>query len=364
MKKILSFVMMILVVSSMLACMVFANPDSDAEADATENEAVTEENAAEDTNAEEPSEDVIYDKQVGIEVDMPASYLENQDKVFLNVTALPVMEGFYLMMIDLYPAPFEELAVMDEAAFAEIDEKAINGMFLFRVLDKVLPQEDLVEWCETKLGMSADLLELAATYEDKNGDSWSCYVYTADKNDIPENLDEEYVPIYEAVIEDLNEAKKDVRLGEIVNLAEENTGKSISFVTTDVDGNEVTSEEIFAGAEYTMLNCWASWCGPCKAELPEIEKMSKDFEAKGGQVVGILMDGNTEKGLTDGKAIMEENGVTYLNVINTEEIDAQVSLTAYPTTFFIDSKGTIVGDAVIGADLEGYITIMNGLLGE
>lgn len=140
--------------------------------------------------------------------------------------------------------------------------------------------------------------------------------------------------------------------------------KVLSFTTTDMDGKEVTSKEIFGESKYTMVNCWASWCGPCVRELPEIEEMSKEFEKKGGRVIGILMDGGEAAGLAGGKDIIADTGVTYLNIIGNREINAALRLKAYPTTFFVDSDGAIVGEAVIGAYTSRYISIMNGLLGE
>ncbi len=168
----------------------------------------------------------------------------------------------------------------------------------------------------------------------------------------------------EAVTSEADEKATDPAASGTDDTTPEGSGKKLIFVTTDVDGNEIDSAELFSRAEYTMVNCWASWCGPCVREMPEIEQMSGDFASRGGQVVGILMNGNTAGGLSDGRAVIERTGVTYLNIVSNEDIDSQVDLFAYPTTFFVDSAGTVVGEPIVGAIPESYISTMNGLLGK
>lgn len=309
------------------------------------------------------NDNVISDEMVGIEIGMPKAYLDNKDKVFLDHAGGQIEEGLFVLEAILYPAPYEELIAMDQAAFGEASQKTIDAMFLFRALDEKWSQDDVAKWCKDTINLDTERLELVATF-DQDGDKWSCYGYFANQDDIPENLGDEISPIYESIIDEFNELKTDVKLKEMKNPALENDGKQLVFTSKDVDGNDVTSEEIFAGAEYTMVNCWASWCGPCIQELPEIEEMSKDFEARGGQVIGILMDGDKNAGLADGKDILADTGVTYLNVISNADIAAQVSIVAYPTTYFVDSNGTIIGEAVIGAAPDRYISKMNELLGE
>lgn len=354
-RKLLISVLMMLVLTVSMVAVAFAEP-----ADAVKI-ADTDDNA--ETTA---GEDVIVNEQLGIEIDVPASYLENQDKVYLANTGGQIDEGFYIAELDLYPVAYDELVALaaDDPKFAEISDKAMGVVLMIRANDANWTKEAVIDWCNTNLFVDAEKIELATTYEDEEGTNWSCYVYKSNTDEIPEDLDEELKPVFESIVSEIYEAEDSIRLIEMFNPAADNTGKTLTFETTDVDGNAVTSEEIFAGADYTMVNCWASWCGPCIRELPEIEEMSKEFKEKGGQVIGILMDGNLEKGLADGKDIMAKSGVTYLNIINTEEINTQVKLTAYPTTYFVDSNGVIVADAVIGADPESYITTMNELLGE
>lgn len=68
------------------------------------------------------------------------------------------------------------------------------------------------------------------------------------------------------------------------------TGKELRFETTDLDGNPVRSEELFAQHKVTMLNIWATWCGPCKGELRELGDINRRVQEKNGAIIGILSD--------------------------------------------------------------------------
>ena len=91
-----------------------------------------------------------------------------------------------------------------------------------------------------------------------------------------------------------------------------NIGDVLSFETTDLDGNPVKSEDLFAGHKVTMINVWGTWCTHCIIELPDLEELSHELEGKGCQLVGLCDDalGGDEAILNEAKQILEENGVT------------------------------------------------------
>ena len=144
--------------------------------------------------------------------------------------------------------------------------------------------------------------------------------------------------------------------------AEEESGYIISFTTTDVDGNEITSEDLFAENKYTMVNCWASWCPPCIRESPDLDKLNEEFKEQGCGVIGVLTDGNDETGLAEGKLILQDAEVTYTNLIPWEGFD-ELGINAFPTSFFVDSKGMVVGEVVLGARFRSYRKVLKDLLG-
>ena len=123
--------------------------------------------------------------------------------------------------------------------------------------------------------------------------------------------------------------------------------------TVDLEGQQVFISEVCAAGKLTMVNLWASWCPPCVRELPELEGLYQKYKESGLAVVGILLDA-MDGGLQAGKELMQQAGITYLNVLPTSELLAFVSSQYIPVTFFLNEKGEMVGEAVIGADPAAY----------
>ena len=129
----------------------------------------------------------------------------------------------------------------------------------------------------------------------------------------------------------------------------------VSFETQDLKGVTVNSEDLFAGYKVTMINIWATWCGPCKAELPELEKLNKELAGKDCQIIGICDDTADDKVLiAEAQTILEENGVTFTNLIQTDEIRGLLPTSVYPISFFVDSEGIMLVHPVEGANPKLY----------
>lgn len=92
-----------------------------------------------------------------------------------------------------------------------------------------------------------------------------------------------------------------------------------------------------------MLNFWATWCPPCKAEMPAME----EFHKEAGNDVLILAV-NIDPHL-DVKAFVDENGITFPIPLDAEDkVNEMYQVLSIPTTYFIDTKGNI-GNKYIGA---------------
>lgn len=92
-----------------------------------------------------------------------------------------------------------------------------------------------------------------------------------------------------------------------------------------------------------MLNFWATWCPPCKAEMPAMEEFHKEA---GDEVVILAV--NIDPHL-DVKAFIDENGITFPIPLDEEDkVNETYQVLSIPTTYFIDTKGNI-GNKYIGA---------------
>ncbi len=164
--------------------------------------------------------------------------------------------------------------------------------------------------------------------------------------------------------EDVTETKE-----ENLNNEAQNNGLLSSFTATTLDGKEV-DESIFEG-KITMVNIWATFCGPCIREMPDLQKLHKAYKDKDFQIVGICCDIYKANGVYDegmineAKAIVEETGVRYLNLLPSDDLDEKKlnSVTSVPETFFVDEKGNLIGSSYIGSrSYEDWAVIIDSVL--
>lgn len=141
---------------------------------------------------------------------------------------------------------------------------------------------------------------------------------------------------------------------------------------------EELTVDVFADYDLTLVNAFATWCGPCIKEIPELDQLRKDFADKNVNVIGVALDTkvptkeNNVTGVLDQNAVnkvgelIEKTGVTY--PMYTPDMTmwdgALTTIESLPTTFFVDSCGNIVGEAYIGArSLEDWTKIVEFEMG-
>ncbi|MGP8314431.1 cytochrome c biogenesis protein CcdA [Enterocloster aldenensis] len=130
--------------------------------------------------------------------------------------------------------------------------------------------------------------------------------------------------------------------------AEEQTLPAIDFTLTDQYGNTHTLSD-YKG-KTVFLNFWATWCPPCRAEMPDIQKLYETYDTEGDDalvVLGIAAPGmgseRSEEGIKD---FLDEHGYTYPVLMDTTgDIFMGYGVFSYPTTFMIDKDGNVFGYA-------------------
>ena len=133
----------------------------------------------------------------------------------------------------------------------------------------------------------------------------------------------------------------------------QNKGNYKDFTVTDKDGKEVKLSE-FIGKPI-VVNFWASWCPPCKAELPHFDKLSKEYQGK----VHFLMVNLSGENKESVKNFVESNGYAFPLYFDDKDSGQKAySVSSIPVTVFITADGNIGSQrmgAMSEATLRNYI---------
>lgn len=136
---------------------------------------------------------------------------------------------------------------------------------------------------------------------------------------------------------------------------EENGKQTVAapdFTLVDQFGNSHTLSE-YKG-KTVFLNFWATWCGPCRMEMPYIQKVYEEYGSNGGDVIilGVAnpkteeRPNNSDVSQEEVELFLSENGYTYPVVMDLDgSIFAAYGIQAFPTTFMIDKNGNVYGYA-------------------
>lgn len=127
--------------------------------------------------------------------------------------------------------------------------------------------------------------------------------------------------------------------------------KFIDFAMNTPEGKEVKLSDFISQNKYTLIDFWASWCGPCRAEMPNVVAAYNAFKAKDFGIVGVSLDNNAEAWK---KAIKDLN-ITWVQMSDLKGWSCEgaklYGVRAIPATVLVDQEGTIVARNLRGEEL-------------
>jgi len=130
------------------------------------------------------------------------------------------------------------------------------------------------------------------------------------------------------------------------------------FNLTGLDGKPVTLAD--SKGKVILLNFWATWCGPCRAEIPDLVELQNKYKGR-LQILGLVVDDDDQDAI---KEFAEKFGINYPVALATNDIRLQYGgIAALPTSFVLDGEGRIVQKHEGLRDPVLYETEIRSLLG-
>lgn len=133
-----------------------------------------------------------------------------------------------------------------------------------------------------------------------------------------------------------------------------NGDKAPEFTAPDTEGKVISLKDNLG--KITILDFWASWCAPCRAENPNVVKLYKKYHKKGLNIIGISVDENGEQW----KSAIIQDSLPWIQVSNLkgmkDPIAKEYSIKSVPTVYILDENGIIIARDLRGKDLEERIS--------
>lgn len=124
------------------------------------------------------------------------------------------------------------------------------------------------------------------------------------------------------------------------------------FTITEPDGKEVRFSDFVGKGKYVLVDFWASWCGPCKREIPNIKAVYDKYKGKDFDVLSVAVWDKPE----DTARAAREHGVNWSQIVNAQSVPTEIyGIDGIPHIMLVGPDGTILKRGLRGADIEAEV---------
>lgn len=126
------------------------------------------------------------------------------------------------------------------------------------------------------------------------------------------------------------------------------------FSAPDLDGKTVSAMDVVKQNELTIIDFWASWCGPCMQEMPHMVQLYQLYHPKGLGILGVSLDTDADAW----KNAVKQTGATWTQISELKknsEIARMFGVNAIPFTLIVDKGGNVLAGGLTGTELEDFI---------
>ncbi|RFZ83218.1 DUF4369 domain-containing protein [Mucilaginibacter terrenus] len=255
----------------------------------------------------------------------------NRENQMYQAAMKPVNEGYEAMEA-------KEKAAGDKASSPEFQKQAKADEKAIESKEKAINQQFIKDHPDSYVSLNA----------------LQSFAYSADYVDI--------APLYESLSADVKASAGGKAFGEILpKLKAVALGATApEFAEADTAGKMVSLSS-FRG-KYVLIDFWASWCGPCRAENPNVVKAFNNYKDKNFTVLGVSLDRPNAK--DKWLAAIKKDGLAWTQLSDLKFWDSKAAgmygVRAIPQNFLIDPNGKIIGKNLRGDDLNDKLAELFG----
>jgi peroxiredoxin len=159
--------------------------------------------------------------------------------------------------------------------------------------------------------------------------------------------------------ETMGDGAKDTQYGRMIKeriermMKTQGGAKAPDFTLPDVNGNPVTMSAV--KGKIKIIDFWASWCGPCRLNNPELKKIYEEFRGKGLVIIGVSLDEERE----DWQMAIEDDGLDWVNVSSLKGWDCEIvrlyNVKGVPALFILDENNNIIATGLRDEQLKIFL---------